>query len=476
MPTITSLGIGSGLDLENMIAELIAVEKAPRENILNLKEAAITGEITGVGTLKSVLATFETGLVSYDSTTDFNTRTATSADTSVYTVSADSTAVSGTYAVEVQQLAVAEKLISSGFTDTSTVVGTGSLTIAKADASESFTLTITSSNDTLAEIRDEINNASDNFGVTATIVTVDNGGGGTESKLILTSDEVGADNQLRVTTDDDDSNDTDTNGLSQLVYDSPSTTNMTELQAATNAIIEVDSQTITSTSSNIFADVITGVTITAVKEDIGNTHDLNVTLSHSSVTSKVNSFINDFNSMMSIMNALSSYNEDSGGASGLLFGDPALRSIKNAVLRTVTSEVSGLTGTYTSLSQIGVRLDENNQLSLDSTELSDALNDEFDDIGEIFASTNGLAASLKTIINEYTLSSTGVLDKKTSSLNTIIDGIAQDREDLDRFSIKREELLRVQFTAMDSLLGQLQATGSFLTQQFDILADFYKKE
>ena len=176
------------------------------------------------------------------------------------------------------------------------------------------------------------------------------------------------------------------------------------------------------------------------------------------------------------MNALSSYNEDSGGASGLLFGDPAPRSIKNAVLRTVTSEVSGLTGTYTSLSQIGVRLDENNQLSLDSTELSDALNDEFDDIGEIFASTNGLAASLKTIVNEYTLSSTGVLDKKTSSLNTIIDSIAQDREDLDRSSIKREEFLRVQFTAMDSLLGQLQATGSFLTQQFDILANFYKKE
>ena len=279
MPTITSLGIGSGLDLENMIAELIAVEKSPRENILNLKEAAITGEITGVGTLKSVLATFETGLLSYDSTTDFNTRTATSADTSVYTVSADSTAVSGTYAVEVQQLAVAEKLISSGFTETSTVVGTGSLTIAKADASESFTLTITSSNDTLAEIRDEINNASDNFGVTATIVTADSGGGGTESKLILTSDEVGTDNQLRVTTDDDDLNDTDTSGLSQLVYDSPSTTNMTELQAATNAIIEVDGQTITNTSSNIFADVITGVTITAVKEDLGNTHDLNVTLS-----------------------------------------------------------------------------------------------------------------------------------------------------------------------------------------------------
>ena len=463
---ITSIGIGSGIDIEGLITELITTEQAPQTLLLDSKEADVTSEITGISLFKSALKTFESSLSTFSDITTFTDRKATSADTSVFTATADSTAVSGNYDVEVVTLAQEQKLISTAFDTAATVVGSGVMTISTDGGSSSFNVTITAgTNDTVAGIRDAINDSTLNTGVTATTINVDDGSGGTDVKLVITADELGTDNIIEITTDDDDLNDTDTSGLSQLVYDLPGTTNMTELQAAVDGQIKIEGQTLTNKAGNSYSSAITGVTITAIKADPNNSDNLAVTLDNTSVSTEITNFANAFNAMMDTFNSLTSYNSDTG-ATGLLFGDTSLRTIKAAVLKTVTSAVTGLTNnTYSSLSQIGVHLNEDSKLVVTQSELTAALNKSFDDPGKIIATgTTGIAAQLESIIDNYTLSTTGLLDKKTDGLNDILDNIKADREDLAAHFAIYEDTLRSKFTAMDIMLAGLEVQGNYISQ------------
>lgn len=233
---ISSPGIGSGLDINALVSQLVAAEGEPKTFRLARQEASAQAQISAFGSLKSALSSFGDHVDSLSKLATFQTRSATSNDLTLFNATSTSSASIASYSIEVVNLAASHKLVSKGFTDTATVVGSGAITITSGG--NASTIAVSPSANTLADIRDAINVASQDTKVSATIIAADDGVGGTVSKLLLTSNETGTANKITVTVDDDDLNDLDDLGLSQLVFDpvpGSGTTRLTETSAAIDA-------------------------------------------------------------------------------------------------------------------------------------------------------------------------------------------------------------------------------------------------
>ncbi len=461
-------GIGSGLDINSIVAGLVAAEGNAKTLLLATKGADLEAEISAFGGLKSVLSTgIAPPLTFLKTASNFESITLTSADETVFTAAASSgSVVPGVSGIKVVNLAEADKLMTGNlpvFATEDAVVGTGILTISVG--ASSFNVTIDSSNDTLAEIRSAINNATDNTGVSATIINVDDGASGTEAKLVLSSDDTGTANAITVTVDDDDLTDADNSGLS--VFDSA--TQLTVLNAAENAEIEIDGQTVYS-ASNTIVDAIDGVTITALKEDAG-VYNLTVATNTDIIKSNVELFVTNYNSLITYMNTVTAFDADAGTV-GVLLGDSTVRSLSNQIRTKVNETVTGISGQYTTLVDLGITSKSDGTMEIDATKLDTALTTNMDDVTELFSSTNGVATKLDSIVNEYTKSD-GLLDTKTSGLNDSVDDINADLADLDLSLTALEERLFAQFSALDILMTQLNTTSSFLTQQFDLIGNIF---
>lgn len=456
---ITSTGIGSGIDVGGIVSQLVAAEGQPARNRLDRREADTQATISALGGLKGALSEFQSALSGLSDLDAFQARRATSGDTSVYTATADETAAAGSYQIEVERLAQGQKLRSGDFATADTVVGTGMLTLDVGG--NSFDITVDSSNNTLAGIRDAINASPDNTGVTATTINVDDGAGGTVSRLVLTADEVGTANTVTVSAADSDGNNTDAAGLSQLVSG-----NLTELQAAQDSLIRIDGQAVTR-SSNSISDAIDGVTLSLKKSDVGSTNTLDVALNTGAVKSKVENFIKAYNGLVETTNQLSSYDPESGRA-GALQGDSTLRTISSQIRREMSDTVDGINGAFDNLATIGVETQRDGTLKLDSAQLDEAMDFDFDAIGQMFASDDGYATRLDALVENY-VGFNGILDSRTQSLNNRIDDINDQREDLSRRLSSLESRLLAEFNAMDQLVGQLNSTGSYLSQQLSNL-------
>ena len=460
---ITSAGIGSGLDIEGLITKLVSAEGTPVAQRYDRQEAGFQAELSGLGLVKSSLSQFQSAIADLKNLTSFQPRTATSSDTTVFDATATNIAVAGNYQVQVNAVAAAHKVRSAGVATSSTDVGTGTLTITIN--SESFNLTIDDSNKTLGGIRDAINNATDNKGVSATIVNVDNGGGGTESRLVLTSTNTGTAHDINVTAVDDDANNTDASGLSLLASN-----NLTQITASANASIQVDGQTITR-STNTITDAIDGITLTLKKSDVGVNKTLAVALDDKSVKDSVNKFVSAYNDLQSTFKQVTFYDATTK-KSGVLIGDSTVRNISSLISQQVVKAVPAVTSGFNSLSAIGIKSNAEGVYSLDSTVFDAALASNFDDIGKVFAdSTDGIAVKLDTVLDSY-LKTDGIMQTRTDGIQSSIDLIADSRARLNDRLIKIEARYRKEFTALDALVANFQATSNFLTQQLASLPGF----
>jgi len=467
--SISSPGIGSGIDVSALVNSLLAAEGAPKINRFDLNEATFQAEISAFGSLKGSLSAFQTAIQNLQELTDFQQRSATTSDASVFTVKADETADVSQYGIEVVQLAKAHKLITQDghFSSSTDTIGSGTLKFTQD--SSSFSLTI-GATDTLEDVRDAINNATDNTGLKAAILNIDDGVGGTESKLVFTADNTGVDNAITITVDEDgnglfnDAADLDASGLSRLInanLDTPST--------ALDGQIKIDEQLVSS-SNNVFTGAIKGVTVTGVATGAGES--LAVSLDKSSVKTKINTFISNYNTLVDTFTGLSAYDADTQTA-GILLGDATLRSVQSAVRTKISSPVSGLTSSFSTLAEIGITTDSSGKLVLDDDDLDEVLDNNFDDLGQLFASTNGIANTLDTLVEGY-VGSSGIIKSKTDGLTESIDSISEQREVLNRRLIALESRLLAQFTAMDTLVSSLRNQSSFLTQQLANLPGAYK--
>ncbi len=458
---ISAPGVGSGIDVSSLVSQLVAAEGNAKTVILTDRRVDAQAQISAYGSVKSALSDFQSTLESLKSTSAFTARSAKSEKTEFFTVTSTADASIGTYDIEVLQLAQAHKLSSTGFASESTAVGTGTLNISVGSAS--FNITVDSENNTVSKLRDAINESLANTGVNATTINVDNGSGGTETRLIISSKDPGKANEISITVTDDDANNTDTSGLSALVYDpaGSTVTNMTQQSQAQDAQIKVDNLTATR-STNSLTDVIANVTINLVAADPGNTHELSVSEGTPSIISNVEKFVTEYNKLNSTLNELTAFNTETN-TGAILLGDFTLRGIETQIKRSISDDVSGLIGPVRNLVNLGVTSNNDGSLTFDSEVLTKALDSDPVGVQNFFTSDNGFAVRFDNLLDDY-VSSGSLLDSKTDSLNTTIRGIDTDLEDLNLRLQTMEERLLAQFSALDGLLAQLNTTSNFLSQ------------
>ncbi len=447
---LTATGLGTGLDVSGLVEQLVAAERLPTSNRLNLQEARTNAELSGLGQFKSALSTFRGSLANLTELENFQNRKVTIGDDTFFTATADTGAVPGSYDINVISLAAPHRLASQAFTDSATVVGDGLLTI-EVDGTTA-NISIDSAKNTLADIRDAINSATNNPGVSATIVNAADG-----SRLLISSDKTGANQTMKITTSGGDG------GLIALTYDAASGSNpMTETEAAADALITISGYSVTS-ENNTVTGAIDGVTINLLATSAGATENLSISFDKDAASATISGFVSAYNGLLGSLNSLTNYDPE-GGKSGALLGDATVRTVKDKLRRDLSQAMPELSGSYTSLVSIGITTESNGFLSIDADKLTSAIADDFDDVGKIFASTNGIAVRMDEVV-ENTLGSAGTIETRESSLKTILDRVEDQREILDRRMESVRSRLLDQFNAMDRLVAQLNTTSSFLSAQ-----------
>lgn len=400
MASITSPGLGSGLDVAGLVNKLITAEGQPAANRLNTREAKLQAQLSALGSVKSALSTFKGALGNLTNISSFQKRTATSSNTDLFTVAVAGKPVAGSYEVEVKYLAQAHKLASAAFDEASSAVGTGTLTFQFGDPTKpAQTVTITDENNSLTGVRDAVNAA--NIGVRASIVNGDDG-----FQLVFSAENTGTANSLRISVVESpaDGSNTDMNGLSRLAYNEDAY-NMTQTAEARNAEVYIDGIKVSS-ATNTVSDAISGLTLTLKKAEVGTKATLNVALDKNSATTAVEGFVNAFNSVVGTFSQLSGYNAETKQA-GILIGDSSLRGVLSQLRNVLGSPVTGLDGTYRALADLGIKTQADGTLELDKAKLTAALDSNFDDIGRLFAATATATDSLVSYTSSTTATTVG---------------------------------------------------------------------
>jgi flagellar hook-associated protein 2 len=470
MAGVASIGVGSGLDLESLVNGLIEAERTPKLTALDAREADIQANISAFGSLRSALDQLETKTALLSDAQSLQKRTATSSNTDYFTASAGTDAVAGQYDIQVLNLARAQKLVTTAdFADAGAAVGAGTLTIGVG--SSSFDVT-TDADTTLGELKDLINEASGNTGVTASLIVVAadplDADAGTVARLVLSADETGADNAVEIAVADDDGNDTDAAGLSRFYFSSADLagSQLDQQQEAVDARIAVDGFAAFS-STNTFSDVIDGVTITAQREPADpldpEIATLTIGLNTGAVAARVNEFVEAYNEVVTTINDVASFNAATETA-GPLNGDSTVRSIQSRLRSVLGSAVGSETGGPQTLAELGITTQRDGTLTVDNAQLNEALESNFAEVSALFASENGIAIRLEETLDSF-IGRDGILNSRSEGFDRQLESIEDEREALELRLEKLESTFRDRFTALDLLVAQLQNSGDFLVTQ-----------
>ena len=389
MASVSSLGVGSGLDLQTLVDGLVASEQQLRFGRLDTQEAIATERISAYGLLKSSVSLFNGSLSSIGNIRTFQARTASSSDEDAFTVSAAVNAGLGNYSIEVLEAGETQSLTGSNFVDITntaissadSIIGGGTLIIQQG-SQPSFSVAIDSANSSLNDIAAAINESVANTGVEASVINADSG-----PVLVINAADTGSDNEISISVNDIDTNHTDAQGLSQLTFDvgDIAGSNLTQATAAVDAQITVNGQTITSTSGRTFDEVVTGVSITAITETV-SAGTVSVSKNTQQAVTAVNEFIENFNALTNSIDDLGRGGSEDENSAGVLVGDSVLRTLDAQLRRTIFTAVDDTQpeGVRT-LSDIGISIDRDGLLSLNSAKLNALLDSNFDDVARLLA-------------------------------------------------------------------------------------------
>lgn len=458
MATISSLGVGSGIDINSLVSQLVAAERAPKDSRLTREDARLTEEFSALALLKGAMSGLQSAATALRTPASLALSKAVVQDEQYYTAATSAEAVAGRYDIEVEQLATAARIGSDVYAGgAASPVGTGTLTITVG--ATSFSVAITSANDELAQVRDAINAAADNSSVRATLVGDANG-----SYLVLTGTATGADNDITVSASGADP------GLQELVDDLNAYDPVRDVQAQ-DAIVHVSGYEIRS-AGNAITGAIDGVTLNLKKATaVGETVALVVERDDAAIQKKAESFVSAYNALAQQVNTLGRYDAATKTA-GPMLGDSLLRGLDSQLRRMLAEAVPGTTGTtgsYRTLSSIGIGLTATGTLQLDAAKFKAALAADPQAVNRIFSSESGVAVRVATYLDGR-LSSTGEVATRNARIDTQRRRLEQEREALDARMITVQQRYLKQFTAMDGLLAQMQSTSSYLAQQLDGLA------
>lgn len=437
MGLITSAGLGSGLDVNSIISAIVNAEGGPAKNRLDFREAVAQSKISALGGLTSAFNELKTAIEKLDARSDFNLRKVSLSKSEYISVTAASTASIESNSVEVVTLAKGSKRESAAIVGGSAATfGAGKLTFTAG--SKSFSVDVLGT-DTLEQIRQKVNSATGNIGISASIITT-----GSDTKIVFNSSITGATNGLSITNDN-------------AALDAISV-GTTQTQAASDGSIRINGVPTTSTTNTYTS--ISDLTIVALKENVSSeTTTVTVAADTASVKSAITGFVKALDSVFKQITELTQNKE---GAEGVLAADGGLRGIATR-LKNMLTETFNVSGDYNSLTRIGVTSTRSGSVELKSSTLDAAISANFDGIVSMFTDSSGFAAKLKTVISNVT-GANGIVPSRNESLNAEVKRIGKERESLSIRVKALETRLRNQYAALDSLTAKFKGTSSFISQ------------
>jgi len=440
---LSSLGLGSGLDVSSIITALVNAQDAGPQASINEQTTEDQNQAAGLTALSTQLSGLQAALSELTSSTTYATYGATLSNTAVGTSTTLPDATPGTYALDVTSLAAAQKRTSAAYAG-STPVGGGSLTIAVGSKSMNITVGPT---DTLSSIATSINNATGNPGVSATVVTGVNG-----SQLVLTSTSTGVANAFSVTAGSNSSD-----GLNTLA----TALNTPGSNEASDAALTIDGIAVTSASNNV-SGALTGVTVNLTAT---GTSQLTVAQDTTPITTAVNDFVSAYNAYASTVSTLDSYDTTTGEA-GVLLGDPTLASMQSQLSSLLGTSVAG--NSIGTLAGLGITRNADGSMTLNAQTLSTALTNNPAAVQSLFTGTNGIATQINTLATNYN-SSDGILQTRITSLNGDVTNLSAQTTALNaRMAVYQQQLVKT-YTNLDTLMSSLNNTSSYLTQSLEAM-------
>ncbi|MES2229620.1 MAG: flagellar filament capping protein FliD [Pseudomonadota bacterium] len=471
--SISSAGIGSGLDVNSIITSLMAVEKQPLTKLQTVASTMQT-KLSAFGQMQSFVSSFRDAAAQLQTASNYAITTATSSDTTAVGATSTTTAIPGSYAVSVTALASTQSTVSASgqFTAGTDAVGTGSITISLGTwsagqagftpktGSTDVVIPVGASENTLAGIRDKINAA--NAGVSATLVTDANG-----ARLALQSSATGASNGFRVSVTDDDGNNTDALGLSRLAFDPPSSTVGTTLtQSAVNTKASINGIAVETTGSTL-TNVVDGMTFNLGKVTTAPV-TVSVTRNTDSVKSLVTGFVASYNALASFLSSATSYDASTKTAA-LLQGDATTTGLQNQ-LRSMVGGAGKASAVFGTLSDIGLEFQKDGRLKVNDSKLTAALaklpelTKAMTNVDLTTPANNGFGKTL-TSWADGLLSTNGSLNGKTKSIQSQIASNQKDQDHLNDRLTAIEARIRAQYTALDATMSNANALSKYVTQQ-----------
>lgn len=475
MASISSLGVGTSLDLDSLYTQLETAENT-KLTAITTQETSYNAKLTAYSKLSSALTSLQTATNALTKTTSFNASTVSSTNTA-FTATTDATASPGDYNVKVTQLAKAQTLISGSLSSDSSKLGsttgtTRTLTISQGEGKDPLTISLTDSQTSLSGIVSAINSSSGN--VSASIIKASDG----DYRLLLSSKSTGTDGDMTISVSGDDTL------QAAIGYDASATgtQNMSVQTASQNAKLSVNGVDI-ERSSNTISDALTGVTFNlkaASTSSDGET--LSVTASTSTTATAIKSWVAAYNSLQSTIASVTKYTaveagDDQSTTNGALLGDSSVRTIQSRLSSSLTSVQSG---TFSILAQMGITIDPSTSsdgttgtLDVDDTKLTAALTNNPQAVSQFFigdGETTGFGTQMNAKIDDMLSTSVGkegIIKSAQDSINATLKDLDQRYTDMSDSIAATMARYKTQFTNLSTLINSLTNTASYLTSQFD---------
>jgi len=474
--SISSPGVGSGLDINSIVTQLVEVEKQPLKT-LQTKAAKLETQLSAFATVKSQLASLGDAASDLLSTDTWGAKTFSSSDTAAVTGTASSSSIASSFSMSVTQLASSQSARTAAMTSTDTVGAAGTLTIsigawssgaftASLDADEDGTVddpisVSISATDTLSTVASNINAAD--AGVTAVVVT-----SGTQQRLLIRSSDTGEDYGFEIKAYNNSGTQiTDgTTGVGKFSYTATGTSGLTQTQAAQDASVSVEGITITS-SSNTVSDAVPGVTLKLLST---TSSDVQVTVGNDTdtVKTKLTAFQDAYNTLVSNLKTLTKYDATTKKA-GDLQGDGTAVTLLSVLNTMISATGPAASSTFSYLSDVGIQVQSSGLLSTSSSTLTTAF-DSLDDLKTFFynyggtTSTNGLARRFR----DFVWDANGVEGTLSLKKTALSEAITRNETSQDKFSLRIAEMqkrLYKQYGGLDSRMGGLNGLSSFVSAQ-----------
>lgn len=454
---LTALSAGSGVDVKALAKNLVEAEKAPLADAINSKISKTEAKISGYGAIKFLLSDLKSKFSALDDLGDFNNLSTSISQAGAFSVETSGAARSGNHIVDVTQLALGQRSISStGFARPDSPVS-GAMTLNMTLAGTTLSALTISSSTTASQMVDRINSQWGGAGVRAHLVN--RGQAATDPAspyhLVITG-PTGSSNTF---------------SLSGLTMDTP------PIQQAQNAALTVDGMAIES-SGNTIDEVVPGVKLKLTGETNGPS-SLTMTRDVDSVKSKIKDLVSSYNDMMSLLTAVADPKSKLETYGATLVGDSTVGQIRNQVRNLFFGSSSTPGNTIKALRDLGISVNQTGTMTLDETRLGDALQTNFDDAVKMLSNSRATPTLLRSVSSgaagdavkkiDDMLASSALLSSQSSNAAQQQTRYEADLKKLDERMAQLLERYNQQFTAMESLISQINSQKSGLKSTFDAM-------